>query len=73
VEVQHKELVAVNEACRQEIKDRVLTEDALRQSEEKYRIILQSIEDGYYEVNLAGDMTFFNDAMCRIWVILGMS
>jgi PAS domain S-box-containing protein len=66
VEVQHKELVAVNEACTQEIKDRVLTEDALRQSEEKYRIILQGIEDGYYEVDLAGNMTFFNDAMCRI-------
>ena len=66
VEVQHKELVAVNEACRQEIKDRVLTEDALRQSEEKYGIILQSIEDGYSEVDLAGNLTFFNDAMCRI-------
>ncbi len=66
VEVQHKELITVNEACRQEIKDRVLTEDALRQSEEKYRIILQSIEDGYYEVDLAGNLTFFNDAMCRI-------
>ena len=66
VEVQHKELITVNEACRQEIKDRALTEDALRQSEEKYRIILQSIEDGYYEVDLAGNMTFFNDAMCRI-------
>ena len=66
VEVQHKELITVNEACRQEIKDRVLTEDALRQSEEKYRIILQSIEDGYYEVDLAGNMTFFNDAMRRI-------
>jgi PAS domain S-box-containing protein len=66
VEVQHKELIVVNEACRQEIKDRALTEDALRQSEEKYRIILQGIEDGYYEVDLAGNMTFFNDAMCRI-------
>jgi PAS domain S-box-containing protein len=65
VEVQHKELIAVNEACRQEIKDRVLTEDALRQSEEKYRIILQSIEDGYYEA-IAGNMTFINDAMGRI-------
>jgi PAS domain S-box-containing protein len=66
VEVQHKELIAVNEACRQEINDRVLTEDALRQSEEKYRIILQSIEDGYYEVDLAGNLTFFNDALCRL-------
>jgi PAS domain S-box-containing protein len=66
VEVQHKELIAVNDACRQEIKDRVLTEDALRQSEEKYRIILESIEDGYYEVDLAGNLTFFSDALCRI-------
>jgi PAS domain S-box-containing protein len=66
VEVQHRELTAANEACTQEIKDRALTEVALRQSEEKYRIILQSIEDGYYEVDLAGNMTFFNDAMCRI-------
>jgi PAS domain S-box-containing protein len=66
VEVQHKELIVVNEACRQEIKDRELTEDALRQSEEKYRIILQGIEDGYYEVDLAGNVTFFNDAMGRI-------
>jgi PAS domain S-box-containing protein len=66
VEVQHKELIAVNDACRQEIKDRELTEDSLRQSEEKYRIILQGIEDGYYEVDLAGNMIFFNDAMCRI-------
>jgi PAS domain S-box-containing protein len=35
-------------------------------SEEKYRSILQSIEEGYYEVDLAGNMTFFNDSMCRI-------
>jgi PAS domain S-box-containing protein len=66
VEVQHKELTAVNEVCRQEIKDRAFTEDALRQSEEKYRIILQSIEDGYYEVDLNGNLIFFNDAMCGI-------
>ncbi|MCJ7546796.1 MAG: PAS domain S-box protein [Deltaproteobacteria bacterium] len=41
-------------------------EEALRQSEEKYRTILENIEDGYYEVDLAGNFTFFNDAMCRI-------
>ena len=37
-----------------------LAEQALRKSEEKYRTILNSIEDGYYEVDLAGNMTFFN-------------
>jgi PAS domain S-box-containing protein len=35
-------------------------------SEEKYRTILNSIEEGYYEVDLAGNMTFFNDSMCKI-------
>jgi PAS domain S-box-containing protein len=38
----------------------------LRQSEERYRTIIESIEDGYYEVDLAGDFTFFNDSLCRM-------
>ena len=38
----------------------------LMKSEEKHRTILESIEDGYYEVDLAGNLTFFNDATCRI-------
>jgi PAS domain S-box-containing protein len=42
-------------------------EDSLRQSEEKYRTILESIGDGYYEVDIAGNFTFFNNALCRIW------
>lgn len=41
-------------------------EGFLRQSEEKYRNILENIEDGYYEVDLAGNFIFFNDSMCRI-------
>jgi PAS domain S-box-containing protein len=46
--------------------ERKHSEEALRESEEKYQTILPNIEDGYYEVDLAGNMTFFNDAMCRI-------
>jgi len=41
-------------------------EEALRESEERYRNILESIEDGYFEVDLAGKFTFFNDSLCRI-------
>ena len=41
-------------------------ENELRQSEEKYRTILESIEDGYYEVDLNGNFTFFNASICRI-------
>ncbi len=43
------------------------TEAALRESEEKYRTILESIGDGYYEVDLAGKFTFVNYALARIW------
>lgn len=42
------------------------SQKALRESEEKYRTILEGIEDGYYEVDRTGDLTFFNDALCRI-------
>jgi PAS domain S-box-containing protein len=44
----------------------LLTKKALEESEKKYRTILQSIEDGYYEVDLSGNMVFLNESMCRI-------
>ncbi len=38
---------------------------ALRESEEKYRNILEGMEEGYYEVDLAGNLIFFNNSMCK--------
>jgi len=38
-----------------------------RRTEEKYYNILDNIQEGYFEVNLAGDFTFLNDSMCRIY------
>ena len=38
----------------------------LQESEEKYRTILESIEEGYFQVDLAGNFTFVNDALCKI-------
>ncbi len=39
---------------------------ALRESEEKYRSILESMEEGYYETDLKGILTFFNESLCRM-------
>jgi len=41
-------------------------EEALGESDEKYRTVLESIEDGYYEVDMDGNFTFFNSSMCNI-------
>ena len=39
--------------------------EALRQSEEKYRTILEEMEDAYFEVDLGGHFTFVNNSVCR--------
>lgn len=49
-----------------DINDRKITEQALRESEEKYRTILENIEDGYFETDLAGNFTFVNPAIEKI-------
>ncbi len=41
-------------------------QEALQRSEEKYRTILESIKEGYYEADLTGTYQDFNDAMCEI-------
>ncbi len=38
----------------------------IREREERYRTLLETMEEGYYEVDLRGNFTFVNDSMCRI-------
>ena len=48
------------------ITEQVRAEKDLQKSEEKYRTILESIEEGYYELDLAGKLTFFNNSTCKL-------
>ncbi|MGA3282153.1 MAG: PAS domain S-box protein [Smithella sp.] len=48
-----------------DVSERKRKEEELRKSEEKYRTILEDIQEGYFEVDFAGNFTFFNDALCR--------
>lgn len=45
-----------------DITERIKTEEKIRQSEEKYRNILETMEEGYFETDIRGRFTFFNDA-----------
>jgi two-component system NtrC family sensor kinase len=49
-----------------DITERKRVEEDLRRSEERYRTILDEMEEGYFELDLAGNTVFFNDSVCRI-------
>ena len=42
-------------------------EKMLRASEEKYRNLLESIEEGYFEIDLTGNFTLINDTVCKVF------
>ena len=41
--------------------------ESARTRQERYRVLIEDVEDGFYETSLKGDFLFFNDALCRIF------
>lgn len=48
------------------ITDRKRIEETVQRSEERHREIMAAIEEGYYEMDLAGNITFCNEAAYRL-------
>lgn len=48
-----------------DITERKKMQEALRQSEERFRSILESIEEGYFEFDLAGNIVYFNNSLSQ--------
>lgn len=55
-----------NTALRAEIEERIAAEHAARENEEKVQRVLSAIREGYFEMDLAGNLTFANEAMCEL-------
>jgi len=48
-----------------DVTDHFRTEQALKESAERYRVALDEIDEIYFEVDLCGNFTYVNDAACR--------
>jgi len=66
VKARTAELERVNVELRSEIETRIMTQNALGQEEEKYRNILEGMEESYFETDLRGRLTFYNNATAEI-------
>lgn len=62
---QHGQLEGAIESLR-DISEQKKAEIRLKRSEARYRNILESIEDGYFEVDYAGNFTCFNTALQKM-------
>jgi len=52
-------------AVLRDIKEIMEVQQKLKESDKRYREIIENIEDGYFEVNLQGNYTYVNDYICR--------
>ena len=59
------ELAGANKELRREIAERKAAEDALREGEEKYRTLIENVQDGVFLIQ-DGELKFVNEAFTRI-------
>ncbi len=62
----YQQLRAADEQMRAQYNSLVKSEQSMRESEEKYRNILENMAEGYFEIDLKGNMKFCNDSTCSI-------
>ena len=62
----YSEFVNMAKSANQMLKDRNSAEQALRDSENRYRSIIENIDEGYCEVDPNGNITFVNERMSDI-------
>ena len=48
-----------------DISEKKFNELIVKDSKEKYQSIIENIKEGYYEVDLKGNFTYVNDALCK--------
>jgi PAS domain S-box-containing protein len=63
----HEENILGIQGVFTDVTDQKNVEASLRKSEEKYHSIIENIAEGYFEVDLAGNLTFFNEPLCGIF------
>jgi len=61
-----EELFEELNSLRKRVSDLREVEEKLSRNEEKYRDIVENMQEGFHEVNLNGDFAFVNDSMCKI-------
>ncbi|MCX7027846.1 MAG: EAL domain-containing protein [Spirochaetes bacterium] len=70
LEVYEKSVLEKTDELYTEITKRKQMEEVLQQSEERYRTIIDEMEEWYFEIDLKGNFTYFNDLLANA---LGLS
>ena len=67
VQERTKQLIKINEDLNLTISEHKRSQENLKKSEEKYRTIIDNIEEGFYEIDVAGNFTFANASTLEIY------